>query len=106
MVYTIEQLKERIKPVAMKHGIPAIYLFGSYARGEADDNSDVDILIDKTGTKLNGLLAMGGLYNELSEAVGKPIDLVTTNALEQEITKKRTPWFVQTLKDERIQIYG
>jgi predicted nucleotidyltransferase len=106
VVYTIEQLKERIAPVAAKYGLPAVYLFGSYAKGEATENSDVDILVDKSGTALRGLFAMGGLYNDLSEAVGKPIDLVTTGALEQKSTKERTPWFVENLNNEKVRIYG
>jgi len=106
VVYTIEQLRERIAPVAQKYGLPAVYLFGSYAKGEATETSDVDILVDKTGTALKGLFAMGGLYNDLSEAVGKQIDLVTTGALEQESTKERTPWFYENLNNEKVKIYG
>jgi predicted nucleotidyltransferase len=106
VVYTIEQLRERIIPVARKYGLPAVYLFGSYARGEATDDSDVDILVDKSGTELRGLFEMGGLYNDLSDAVGKPIDLITVGALEQESTKERTPWFIENLNNERVQIYG
>ena len=106
MIYTIEQLKERIAPVAVKYRLPAVYLFGSYARGEATETSDVDILVDRSGTELRGLFAMGGLYNDLSEAVGKPIDQITTGALEQESTRERTPWLVESLEKERVQIYG
>ena len=106
MVYTIEQLKERITPVAIKYGLPAVYLFGSYAKGEATEASDVDILVDKTGIALKGLFALGGLYNDLSEAVGKQIDLVTTDALEQKSTRERTPWFYENLNNEKVKIYG
>ena len=106
MVYTIEQLKERIAPVALKYGLPAVYLFGSYAKGEATEASDVDILVDKTGTEIKGLFAVGGLYNDLSEALGKQIDLVTTSALEQESTRERTPWFYENLNNEKVRIYG
>lgn len=106
MVYTIEQLRERITPVALKYQLPAVYVFGSYARGDATDKSDVDILVDKTGTRLRGLFEMGGLYNDLSEAVEKPIDLITTSALEQETNKTKAPWFIETLNRERVQIYG
>jgi predicted nucleotidyltransferase len=106
MVYTIEQLKERIVPIALKYDLPAVYLFGSYARGDATEDSDVDILVDKTGTALSGMFAMGGLYNDLCEAIEKSIDLITTGALEQESTKERTPWFVDNLNNERIKIYG
>jgi len=106
MIYTIDQIKERVAPVALKYRLPAVYLFGSYARGEATETSDVDILVDRTGTELQGMFAMGGLYDDLSEAVGKSIDLVTTGVLSQESTKERTPWFVENLKRERIKIYG
>ena len=106
MVYSIEQLKERIVPIAIKYNLPAVYLFGSYARGEANDDSDVDILVDRTGTQLKGMFAMGGLYNDLCNVVEKSIDLVTTGVLEQESTKKRTPWFVEDLEREKLKIYG
>ena len=106
VIYSIDQLKEKISPIALKYRLPAVYIFGSYARGDATEMSDVDILVDKTGTQLRGLFAMGGLYNDLSEAVGKPIDLLTTSALEQVSTKQRTPWMVDNLNRERIQIYG
>jgi hypothetical protein len=42
----------------------------------------------------------------LAEAVGKPVDLVTTSALEQESTRRRTPWLVDELNRERMKIYG
>lgn len=106
MVYTIDQLKQKITPIAAKYNLSAVYLFGSYARGSATEKSDVDILVDKTNSSLKGMFAMGGLYNELSEAVEKPIDLVTTGALEQDSTKERTPWFVETLDKEKVKIYG
>ena len=106
LVYTIEQLRKLISPIADKYGLPAVYIFGSYAKGEATEYSDIDILVDKSGTSLVGMLAMGGLYNDLCEAIGKSIDLVTTGALEQESTQERTPWFVENLKRERVQIYG
>ena len=106
MVYTIEQLRERIAPVADKYGLSAVYVFGSYAKGVATDDSDIDILVDKTGTALVGMLAMGGLYNDLCEAVGKPIDLMTTGSLEQECTRERTPWLIENLNRERVKIYG
>ena len=106
MIYTIEQLKEKIAPVALKYRLPAVYIFGSYARGEATDKSDVDILVDRTGTQIRGLFELGGLYNDLSEAVEKSIDMITLDALKQEETKKRTPWIIENLNRERVQIYG
>ena len=37
MIYTLDEIKKRILPVIEKYGIPAMYLFGSYARGEATE---------------------------------------------------------------------
>jgi predicted nucleotidyltransferase len=106
VIYTIEQIKEKITPVALKYQLLAVYIFGSYARGEATENSDVDILVDKTGiTNLRGLFAMGGLFNDLSEALEKPIDLITTGALEEKSTKERNPWMIENVNNEKVKKY-
>ncbi|MDR0548074.1 MAG: nucleotidyltransferase domain-containing protein [Deltaproteobacteria bacterium] len=106
MIYTINELKDRITPVAIKHGLPAVFLFGSYARGEARDDSDVDLLVDRTGTALSGLNALCGLSLELEDAVEKPIDLIYTSSLEQGCTKKQSPYFINNINNEKIKIYG
>ena len=67
--YTIEEISARVAPVAKKYGLASVYLFGSYARGEADANSDVDLLVDVSGTEIDTLLKLGGLYNDLEEAL-------------------------------------
>ena len=46
MVYTVEQIRDKIVPVAKQYDLSKIYLFGSYARGEADEKSDVDIALE------------------------------------------------------------
>ena len=105
MVYTIEELKQRITPIAQKYDIPAVYIFGSYARNEATESSDVDVLIQRRGSKVIGWV-IGALYEDLSECLGKTLDLVTTETLDQVCTKERTPWFVDTLLKERLLIYA
>ncbi len=77
----------------------------SYARNEATDQSDVDILIDRAGSKIKGMFDMGALYEELSASVGKQIDLVTMQTLEQQSTRQRTPLFVSNVEAERVKIY-
>ncbi len=91
--------------MARKYSLRAVYLFGSYARNEATEDSDVDILVDRANSSIKSLFDMGGLYNDLRESVGKEVDLVTTQTLEQESTKERTPWFVENLRAEMIKIY-
>ena len=44
-VFTPEELFALVKPIADKYQIREIYLFGSYARGEADEESDLDFLV-------------------------------------------------------------
>ena len=104
MVLTVNELKEKITPIAAQYGLKAVYLFGSYARNEATEDSDVDILIDRTGSKIKGMFDMGGLYCDLQESIGKEIDLVTTQTLEQPSTRRRTPSFVDALYAERVKL--
>ena len=105
MIYTLDELRERIAPIARKYQIPAVYLFGSYARNEASDNSDVDILIDREGSTIRGMFDMGGLYAELQSSIGKNVDLVTLQSLKQKSTLERTPWFVENLQKEMVRLY-
>ena len=105
MIYSIEELRDRIVPITRKYNIPAVYLFGSYARNEAKDSSDVDILIDREGSSIHGMFDMGGLYAELTESVGKEIDLVTIQTLRQQSTQKRTPWFVSNVEKDMVKLY-
>ena len=104
MIYSIEELKQRIAPVAEKYGLREVYLFGSYARSEATEQSDVDILIDRTGSKIRSMFEMGGLYEDLCASIGKEVDLVTTQTLEQSSTRRRSPLFIQNIQAERMRL--
>lgn len=106
MIFTIDEIRERVCPVARKYGLKAVYVFGSYARNEATAESDIDILVDRTGSAIKGMFDMGNLYNDLRESIGKEIDLVTTHTLDQNSTRSRIPMFVENLQAERIQVYG
>ena len=44
-IYTIEEIKNKSVPIAKKYGVKKLSLFGSYARGEADKNSDLDFFL-------------------------------------------------------------
>ena len=44
-IFTIRDIKDLVKPIAEKYKVKEIYLFGSYARGEADESSDLDFLV-------------------------------------------------------------
>ncbi len=106
MLYTVEEISKRIMPVAMKYQLPAVYLFGSYARGTATEDSDIDLLVDTTGTNLRGLLALGALYCDLEEALEKKIDLITVSSLEQELRLPSEQDFRNTVLKERVELYA
>jgi predicted nucleotidyltransferase len=71
---TIKQIKDIVKPILNKYGIFEIYLFGSYARGEANKDSDIDIYCEKGN--LNTLFKIGYVFEELKIALNKEVDLV------------------------------
>ena len=78
------------------------YLFGSYARGEATENSDVDIRIDKGDSqKLRGLFDVSGFQLALADALGKKVDLITMLP-EQE----RYNIFRNRVKNEEVLLYA
>lgn len=106
MVYTLEEIARRVRPVAEKYHLRAVYVFGSYARGEAVEDSDVDLLVDTSGSGLNDLFALGGLYNDLEEALEKAIDMVTLRGLEQPPQHRSDIRFKETVRKERREIYA
>ena len=106
MIYTIDELKQKIKPIAAKYNLPAVYVFGSYARGEATEESDIDILVDKSGSKIKSLFELGGLYDELNKLFKKKVDLITVCALKkEERVIKHLPTFEESVQKERVSIY-
>jgi len=105
VVYTIDELRRRITPIAKKYRIPAVYLFGSYARGEATEDSDVDVLIEHHGSIIRGLWDLGAFYNDMNEGLNKKVDIITLGALEQTETKRRSPFLRDNINRERISIY-
>ena len=102
---TIDEIKARINPIARQYRLNAVYLFGSYARNEATEESDVDLLIDREDSSVHSLFDMGSLYDALKDALGVEIDVVTTQTLEQKSTRQRNPMLIDNLYSERIQIY-
>lgn len=84
--YSIEELKEIITPIAEKYHISKVYLFGSFARGDYNEQSDVDLRIEKG--ELKGMFALCGFYTEVAEALQMKVDVLTTGSLEDDFLRK------------------
>ncbi|MCR5118952.1 MAG: nucleotidyltransferase domain-containing protein [Lachnospiraceae bacterium] len=95
MCYTLNEIKEKTVPVAQQYGIKKMCLFGSYARGEANDNSDVDIYIDKG--KLKGLIRYLMFVDELEKNLGCHVDVVTSGIRDKD--------FLKSIEAEGILLY-
>ena len=90
----IEQIKKKIIPVLKKYKVKRAGIFGSYARGEQNNNSDVDILI-KLDDKFD-LLELIKLNILLEKILNKKVDLVEYETIRPELKK--------TILDEEISL--
>jgi predicted nucleotidyltransferase len=102
VVYTIDEIRERVMPVAKKYKLPAVYLFGSYARGEADEKSDIDLMIDRDGTDVVGVFKLGGVFADLGDSLLKEVDMITTDVFRHDDDK----YFVDSIRKDMVQIYA
>jgi len=86
-VHTIEEIKSAVIPVASSYGVKSAALFGSYARGDATPESDVDIHIIDKGS-LKGLFQLAGFQNDLEAKLGKSVDVMTSGSLSAEFLSR------------------
>ncbi|HBO04943.1 MAG TPA: nucleotidyltransferase [Eubacterium sp.] len=96
MIYTIEQIKNKSKEVFDKQDfVKEAYLFGSYARGEATEKSDIDFMI-----VLNRAVGMEffGLYHFLQKEFQKDVDVLTE--------KEAYDIMPESIERDKVKIYG
>jgi predicted nucleotidyltransferase len=79
--------KEQILDIAAQHGAYNVRVFGSVARGEATQNSDIDFLVDYDLTKISPWFP-GGLLADLEDLLGRKIDVVTEKSLHKLIKNR------------------
>lgn len=103
MIYTIDEIRERIKPIVKKYNIETVYLFGSYARGNATEESDVDLLVN--ADNVPGIKFFG-LYADLEEALEKKIDLITEAQILQSRNSPLHKRFIKEVETDRKVIYN
>ena len=96
VVLTIENIINMVKPIAEKYHVDQIYLFGSYARGEAGVDSDLDFLVyGGDNFKLTMIFA---LAEELREVLDKKVDVFEIHEINQESE------FYNTIMKERLLV--
>ncbi|NCO11202.1 hypothetical protein CO038_00800 [Candidatus Pacearchaeota archaeon CG_4_9_14_0_2_um_filter_39_13] len=81
----IEEIKKKAMPVLKKFSVTRAGIFGSYARGEQNEKSDVDFLIEIEGGA--DLVELIRLKSNLQKAISKKVDLVEYGAIKKELKK-------------------
>ena len=95
-IYRIEEIKTALEPIFETNGVKTAILFGSYAKGDASEKSDIDIYVD------SGLFGLDfvGLVENVYEALNKQIDIIDVRSL------KAGSQIEKEIHDHGIKIYG
>ena len=96
MVYTIEEIRDIAVPIAAAYGVKSVSLFGSYARGEANENSDLDFLVCG-GEKFRRTMIFA-LAEDLRELLKKKVDVFEIHELNPESD------FYKTVMREKVLV--
>ncbi|HMO39964.1 MAG TPA: nucleotidyltransferase family protein [Saprospiraceae bacterium] len=92
----IEEIKDRTLPILVRYHIKRAGIFGSFAKGDETDESDIDILVE-LGDEIS-LLKFVGIKHELEDVLGKKVDLVEYQAIKPRLRNR--------ILAEEIRIYG
>jgi len=84
MILTEDQIKHIVEDYFQDKPVKKIFLFGSYARGEANENSDVDLLVELDRSQHIGL-SFFGWYQDLQDVFKRKVDVVSANGLSKYI---------------------
>ncbi len=82
----LQQKRQEILKIAAKHGAYNVRIFGSVARGEADEHSDVDMLVELAPGR--SLFDLGGVLTDVENLLGCRVDVVTERGLRKRIRER------------------
>lgn len=102
MRYTVDEIRRKVVPVAEKYQISELYLFGSHARGEATETSDIDLAINST--PLRGLLQLCAFRTDVIDVLACPVDVLTLGAMEAERDNPLKREFLDSFAKERVRL--
>lgn len=100
----ITQIKKLTEPVFKEYGVEKAYVFGSYARGDYNENSDIDIII--VAKNIKSLLIIGAILEALKQVLQKEVDLIEEECFEENNMEDWEQEFYDNIKKERVMIYG
>ena len=92
---TIDAKRSEIRRIAAQHGATNVRVFGSVARGEDDETSDIDVLGKMEPVR--SLFDMGGVLMELRDLLGCKVDLVSEH-------KDMRPHFRESVLGEAVAV--
>lgn len=80
---SFEKIAKKVEPIAKQYQVPKVSLFGSYARGEATEQSDIDLVFDATDSQATGILKKNNFKRELENQLNKKVDLIRLESVQQ-----------------------
>lgn len=105
-MYSLMEIKQKVDPIARKHKLAAVYLFGSYARGEATEASDIDLLIDSSTSPHSGL-SYFSIHTDFERSFGEnSVDVVDMKQITGENLSPQNKILAEALLPEKLLIYG
>ena len=96
MKYTLDEIRDKTAPIAKEYEIDEIYIFGSYAKGNANDDSDIDFFISQGG--VSSLIQYFSFVYDLEKTFDCHVDVVTDGIEDVD--------FLESVMNDRVQIYG
>lgn len=95
--YTVDEIAEIVGPIAMRHNVISVYLFGSRATGRYDPNSDYDFILETTDDF--SFSDYCGFIDELSNVLGRSVDIVDRSCLTDDGFSRRA-------RREEVHVWG
>ena len=92
----MDKIIDKLVSILKKHGAKKIEIFGSYARGEQEETSDLDVIVEFE--KRKSLLELVGIEQELEDALGIKVDLLTRASI--------SPYLIERIEKESKVVFG